>query len=77
VNLLAVGTEIPAWATARMGLDAAGLARSSSPAILLGSVDEMCARLIERRETLGISYMTLADTYMEAFAPVVHRLAGR
>jgi hypothetical protein len=44
---------------------------------LFGSVDAVCAELARRRETYGISYVTVPDNALEAFAPVVGRLAGR
>jgi hypothetical protein len=62
---------------ARYGLDPAALARSRAPAVLLGSPDEMRDQLLARRETLGVSYFSLADSFMETLAPVVERLAGR
>jgi probable F420-dependent oxidoreductase len=44
---------------------------------LFGSVDHVCDTLAERRERLGISYVTVPDNAIEAFAPVVARLGGR
>jgi probable F420-dependent oxidoreductase len=44
---------------------------------LFGSVDAVCAELERRREAYGISYVTVFDQALEAFAPVVARLAGR
>ena len=38
---------------------------------------EMCAQLEDRRERLGISYVTCAAEMMGVMAPVVARLAGR
>jgi hypothetical protein len=46
------------------------------PHALFGSVDEVCATLIERRERWGISYVAVPDAYSRDFAPVVARLAG-
>jgi probable F420-dependent oxidoreductase len=43
---------------------------------LFGSVDEVCDELIRRRETYGISYVTVGADARDAFAPVVARLAG-
>jgi DNA primase len=59
------------------GQDPDDLARSGSPFVLAGTVDEMCAQLLERRERLGISYITVPTDQMDALAPVVARLAGR
>ena len=46
------------------------------PHALVGSVDAICEQIIERRETYGVSYVTVGRSVMEAFAPVVARLAG-
>ncbi|HEV2344906.1 MAG TPA: TIGR03621 family F420-dependent LLM class oxidoreductase [Actinocrinis sp.] len=48
-----------------------------SPHVLLGSVDDVCDQLRERRERWGISYICVFQDDMEAFAPVVDRLAER
>jgi probable F420-dependent oxidoreductase len=77
LNLIAAGQELPQWLPARMGLDPAQLVKSGSLAVLMGTVEEMCAQLLARREALGITYVTLADALMDTFAPVVERLAGR
>jgi hypothetical protein len=47
------------------------------PHALTGSVDSICDVLEERRETYGLSYVTVGDAAADAFAPVVERLAGR
>jgi hypothetical protein len=39
-------------------------------------VDEVCDRLIRRRDELGISYVNVAQRSMTSFAPVVARLVG-
>ncbi len=68
----------PFWAQPwLLGLTADRLAQSGAACALTGTVDEMCATLLRRRETLGISYILTADELMEALAPVVERLAGR
>src|SRR5581483_7105523 len=46
------------------------------PLTLLGSVDELCEMILARRERYGFSYWIVPDDAMEAFAPVVDRLAG-
>ena len=48
-----------------------------SPAVLLGTVDEIAETLGERRERFGFSYIVVLEPVMEAFAPVVERLRGR
>lgn len=51
------------------------------PHCLIGSVDYICDELLRRRETYGISYIAVLDdgenNMVEAFAPVVARLAGK
>lgn len=49
----------------------------SVPYLLIGSVDQICADLLARREQFGISYITIYERSMEALAPVVARLAGK
>lgn len=47
------------------------------PHALFGSVDTICEELERRRELHGISYVTVGEAAMEAFAPVVARLTGK
>jgi len=47
-----------------------------SPYVLLGTVDEIVDDLRARRQRWGISYYVVFEPYLEAFAPVVARLAG-
>lgn len=77
VQLMAVGQQMHPQMLARFGLDPAHLAQSTSPFLLLGTPEQMCDRLLERRERLGISYVTAPETYLEVLAPVVERLADR
>jgi probable F420-dependent oxidoreductase len=48
-----------------------------SPAVLLGTVEEIVETLQERRERFGFSYVVILEPVIEAFAPVVERLAGK
>jgi hypothetical protein len=47
-----------------------------SPFVLLGSVDEIVAQLVARRQRWGISYYVVFDDVVDAFAPIVDRLTG-
>jgi hypothetical protein len=47
------------------------------PYALLGSVNEIVDRLLELRERHGLSYVTVFEDAMEAFAPALAALAGR
>lgn len=46
------------------------------PVLLIGTVEEMCERLVERRERWGFTNIVIPSEAMEIFAPVVARLAG-
>lgn len=46
------------------------------PVLLIGTVDEMCERLLERRERWGFSNVVVPADALDTFAPVVARLAG-
>ncbi|WP_033288155.1 TIGR03621 family F420-dependent LLM class oxidoreductase [Amycolatopsis jejuensis] len=48
-----------------------------APQLLFGTVDEMVAQLVNRRERYGFSYFTVFEPMMETFAPVVAELRGR
>ena len=47
-----------------------------SPYVLIGTVDDLVADLQARRQRWGISCYVVHQPYMDAFAPVVARLAG-
>jgi hypothetical protein len=47
-----------------------------SPYVLIGTVDEIVEDIQARRERWGISYYSVFEPYVDAFAPVVARLAG-
>jgi probable F420-dependent oxidoreductase len=46
------------------------------PNVLIGSVDHIVEQLQQRREVLGINYITVLRKQMDEFAPVVARLTG-
>ena len=48
-----------------------------SPFVLLGTVAHLCEVLHARREQYGLSYIVVFEPSMDAFAPVVARLANR
>jgi probable F420-dependent oxidoreductase len=71
-------TDTPGPIAAQMGA-AFGLgadAMMRHPHALFGSCDALCEELERRREQYGISYVTVGDLALDAFAPVVARLAG-
>jgi probable F420-dependent oxidoreductase len=71
-------TDDPAGAAAaigaRFGVDGAAIA--AHPHALIGTVDSICDTLRERRDRLGISYVTVAQRNADDLAHVVARLAG-
>jgi probable F420-dependent oxidoreductase len=48
-----------------------------SPYVLIGTVDQLVEDVQARRERWGISYYVIFEPYIDAFAAVVSRLAGR
>ncbi len=62
------------------GVDASQL--TDSPMVMVGSVDQICESLIERRERWGFNYVVMqllhgAEEDLHAFAPVVSQLTGQ
>ena len=57
------------------GLDPA--AALEVPMVVVGTVDQVCETLRERRERFGFSCYVFHAGDIEPFAPVVERLAGR
>ncbi|MEU6258107.1 LLM class F420-dependent oxidoreductase [Streptomyces sp. NPDC047043] len=47
------------------------------PIVLIGTVDEIVAQVLERRERYGFTYLTVLEGSMEAFGPVMEKLRGR
>ncbi|MFI4948973.1 MAG: LLM class F420-dependent oxidoreductase [Alphaproteobacteria bacterium] len=48
-----------------------------SPYVLIGTIDQMVEDLQARRERWDISYYVVQESFLDAFAPVVARLAGQ
>jgi probable F420-dependent oxidoreductase len=71
-------TDDPATTARRLG-DQFGLTDRDimeHPHVLIGSIDGICEELVRRRETYGISYLTIGEDAATAFGPVVARLTG-
>lgn len=62
--------------TAVVNADLSVEALLTSPHVLVGSVDRIADTLRARRERYGISHISVPGSVLEAFAPVVARLAG-
>jgi probable F420-dependent oxidoreductase len=56
---------------------AAGELVLEMPSVAAGSAERVAEELQVRRDRYGFSYLVVADGDMDAFAPVVERLAGR
>jgi probable F420-dependent oxidoreductase len=62
---------------AKRGWGNAGAARVlEMPGVLVGSVDHIAEQARARRARYGFSYLVISDQDMDAFSPVVERLAG-
>ena len=46
------------------------------PNVLVGSQDEIVERLQRRRDVIGVNYVSIQQSEMDNFAPIVARLAG-
>jgi probable F420-dependent oxidoreductase len=75
-SVMIVGSRRAAARSAMMLGFPAGEEALGLPILLIGTVDELCERLVERRERWGFSNVVVPGESMEAFAPVVARLAG-
>ena len=64
----------PEAVSARTGMEIGDLKRFPHAAV--GSVDEVCEELQRRREEYGFSYITVGDAHLDAYLPIVERLAG-
>ncbi len=47
------------------------------PYVLIGTVNQICEDILAHRKRYGISYLSIFEQSMEAFAPVVARLSGQ
>jgi probable F420-dependent oxidoreductase len=48
-----------------------------TPAALVGTLDEIVAEVQRRRDRWQMSYVVIDEEFLDAFAPVVERLAGK
>jgi probable F420-dependent oxidoreductase len=77
VNTFAVGdVDLPPWMVNQFGVDPALTRDNQSIAVLTGDTDTIVDVLQRRRDRFGVSYVTVNAMAMDAFAPVVERLAG-
>ncbi|MFC9687967.1 LLM class flavin-dependent oxidoreductase [Kribbella sp. NPDC056951] len=76
-NLLAAGTRpLPPWTKRASGVDPDALEAMDSLMLLRGTPHQMADELLRRRESIGTTYITVNDGYLEDLAPVIELLAG-
>jgi alkanesulfonate monooxygenase SsuD/methylene tetrahydromethanopterin reductase-like flavin-dependent oxidoreductase (luciferase family) len=75
-NLFVVGEELPTGLGRFIGADIGTLIEHDSLVMLRGEPRTMAYEVRRRRDTLGISYLTVNATFAERFAPVVEMLDG-
>jgi probable F420-dependent oxidoreductase len=75
-TVMIVGSQRAAARTAMMLGFPAGADALDLPILLIGTVDELCERLVQRRERWGFNNVVIPGESMEVFAPVVAQLAG-
>jgi alkanesulfonate monooxygenase SsuD/methylene tetrahydromethanopterin reductase-like flavin-dependent oxidoreductase (luciferase family) len=76
MNVFIVGDEIAPWAGHLIGGDPALLRDEDTLAVLRGSVSQMADELRRRRDSIGVSYLVVSETYIDNFAPVAQQLTG-
>ena len=72
-NLQNFGVELSAPGLFGLSVDDA----LEVPMALVGTVDDMCETLEQRREQFGFNYWVVHEAEMEEFGQVVARLAGK
>jgi probable F420-dependent oxidoreductase len=64
------------WLARQVGGDPRVMAAVGGTAFLIGNPTQIAETLRRRRDTLGISYITVSAMFLEQLAPVVEQLAG-
>ncbi|MGI9148379.1 MAG: LLM class flavin-dependent oxidoreductase [Chloroflexota bacterium] len=77
MNIFVVGDQVPPWMERFIGSDSATLAKHDSLTMLRGTPSEMADELKRRRDTFGVSYVTVNAAFLEQMASVVELLAGQ
>lgn len=76
MNIVVVGEEVPPWMAGFVGVDGPALVAADAMAMLHGTPAEMADELRRRRETIGVSSISVNAAFVDQFAPVVELLAG-
>ncbi|MGH3263372.1 MAG: LLM class flavin-dependent oxidoreductase, partial [Trebonia sp.] len=74
-GLIAVGDDEHPWLR-RLGVDRGQLASAGAVTVVTGTPRQMADTLLARRDSLGLSYLTVPIQSAETFAPVVELLTG-
>jgi alkanesulfonate monooxygenase SsuD/methylene tetrahydromethanopterin reductase-like flavin-dependent oxidoreductase (luciferase family) len=77
MNLFVIGEEVPPWIEQFIGADAATLIAHDSLTMLRGDTTQMADELQRRRDSFGVSYISVNAAFCEQLAPVVQLLTGR
>jgi alkanesulfonate monooxygenase SsuD/methylene tetrahydromethanopterin reductase-like flavin-dependent oxidoreductase (luciferase family) len=75
--IFVVGDQAPGWVERFLQADFATLVAKDSLLILRGGPREMADELARRRDTLGVSYLSVNAAFTDQLSPVVELLAGR
>lgn len=73
-TIFVVGDEAPDWTRRFLQADMATLTEADSLSILRGTPRQMADELLRRRDTIGISYVSVNAAFAEEFAPVIELL---
>lgn len=76
MNIFVVGDQMPPWIERFIGADVDTLIQHDSLAMLRGSPTAIADELRRRRDSLGVSYVTVNGAFADAMAPVVELLNG-
>lgn len=76
MNIFVVGDQMPPWIERFIGADVDTLIQRDSLAMLRGSPTAIADELRRRRDSLGVSYVTVNGAFADALAPVVEQLNG-
>lgn len=77
MNLFVVGEVVPPWIEQFIGADAATLIENDSLTMVRGTPRQIADELLRRRESIGVSYISVNVAFHEELAPVVEILDGK
>ncbi|MBO0829146.1 MAG: LLM class flavin-dependent oxidoreductase [Streptosporangiales bacterium] len=76
-NIMVVGDDAPPRVTDFVGADMTAMIEHDSLVIIRGTDGQMADELQRRRDEVGLNYVGVSGLFLERFAPVVERLAGK